>query len=374
MQLSLQNYASLVQTMAAGVQAASRQLIDLTVGSVLRAILEANASIALWMQWLILQVLQTTRASTSIGADLDSWMADFSVKRLPSAASTGLVTFSRFTALAAALVPIGALVRTADGTQTFSVTVDPANAAYSAPQGGYVLAAGIAALQVPVQAQTPGSAGNVQAASVTLLATAMPGIDAVTNPTQFQNGIDAELDDAFRRRFTNYLDSRSRATPLAIGYAISSIQQGLHYAIQENCDTSGSWRPGSFVVTVDDGSGSPPASLLATVASAVESLRPVGTVYAVQPPSVVPVAMSATLTVTSTADKAGVAATVSNAITTFVNGLGIGVALPFTRVAQVAYAADPAVLNVSQLQLNGTSADVNPSATSVLRVTSVTIS
>src|SRR5277367_1212082 len=99
MQLSLQNFTTLVQNMAASVQSSAAQLLDLTVGSTLRAILEANASVALWMQWLILQVLQTTRASTSAGTDLDSWMADFSLTRLPAVAATGVVTFTRFTVM-----------------------------------------------------------------------------------------------------------------------------------------------------------------------------------------------------------------------------------------------------------------------------------
>lgn len=374
MQLSLQNFASLVQTMAAGVQAASRQLLDLTVGSVLRAILEANASIALWMQWLILQVLQTTRAATSSAGDLDSWMADFSVTRLSSAPASGVVTFSRFTALASALVPVGALVRTADGTQTFVVVPSPSNPAYSPPRNGYVLSLGVAALDVPVQAQTAGSAGNVLAASVTLLATAMPGIDAVSNAAPFQNGVDPESDEAFRNRFTNFLDSRSRATPLAIGYAIKSIQQGLQYTILENSDASGLWRPGSFVVTVDDGSGTPSASLLASVASAVESVRPVGVVYTIQPPVIVAVTVSATLAVPSTVQKSSIASNVSNAITAFVDALPIGAALPITRISQVAYAADPAVVNVSQVLINGASADVTPSATGVVKVSLVTVS
>ena len=120
MQLQLQTFTALVQNMAASVQSAASQLLDLTVGSTLRAVLEANASIALWMQWLILQVLQTTRAATSSGADLDSWMADLSLIRLPAATASGHVTFSRFTATASAFVPVGALVRTADGAQTFA--------------------------------------------------------------------------------------------------------------------------------------------------------------------------------------------------------------------------------------------------------------
>ena len=78
--------------MAAAVEASATQLLDLTVGSTLRAVLEANASIGLWMQWLILQVLRTTRAATSNGADLDSWMADLTLTRLPAVAATGTVT------------------------------------------------------------------------------------------------------------------------------------------------------------------------------------------------------------------------------------------------------------------------------------------
>jgi uncharacterized phage protein gp47/JayE len=97
MRLSLRTFSALVQSMAAAVQASATQLLDLTVGSTLRAVLEANASIGLWMQWLILQVLRTTRAATSNGADLDSWMADLTLTRLPAVAATGTVTLSRFT-------------------------------------------------------------------------------------------------------------------------------------------------------------------------------------------------------------------------------------------------------------------------------------
>ncbi len=90
MQLRLLNFPSLVQTMAAAAQAASAQLLDLTIGSILRAVLEANAAIALWLQWLIALVLANSRAATASGADLDSWMADFAVARLPAVAATGV--------------------------------------------------------------------------------------------------------------------------------------------------------------------------------------------------------------------------------------------------------------------------------------------
>ena len=91
--------------------------------------------------------------------------------------------------------------------------------------------------------------------------------------------MDAEFDGAFRARFRNFINSRSRATPLAIAYAISSIQQGLSHTVQENQDPSGETRMGCFVVTVDDGSGTPSTPLLSTVQAAVDAVRPIGSVF-----------------------------------------------------------------------------------------------
>jgi uncharacterized phage protein gp47/JayE len=342
-------------------------LLDLTVGSTLRAVIEANASIALWMQWLILQVLRTTRAATSSGADLDSWMADLSLTRMPSVAATGIVTFSRFSPMLSALIPASALVRTADGIQTFAVSIDTTNPAWAAASNGYVVAGGIASLDAPVTALAAGTAGNVQAGAVSLLASAIPGVDAVTNANAFQNGLDAETDDAFRDRFRNFIASRSRATTVAVGYAISSIQQGLNYTVQENLDSAGQPRMGSFVVTVDDGSGSPSSALLSTVQTAVDAVRPVGSIFSVQPPTVVTVDVSLAITVAAGTAKAQVTGGVGNAIGSYINSLSIGAALPLTRLAQVAYAADGSVINVSQILVNGNTNDVTPGAFGVVK-------
>src|SRR5262245_37515886 len=146
MQLSLRTFDTLVQSMAASIESSSAQLLDLNAGSTLRSVIESNASIGLWMQWLILQVLRTTRAATSNGDDLDSWMADLTLARLPAAAASGTVTFSRHTATAPALIPAGALVRTADGAQTFAVSADTSRPSWSATSNGFVMATGVASL------------------------------------------------------------------------------------------------------------------------------------------------------------------------------------------------------------------------------------
>lgn len=373
MKLPLQDFPTLVRSMAAGVQGASRALVDLSVGSVLRAVLEANASLALWLQWLIVQLLATTRAATSAGADLDSWMADFSMLRLPAAAATGTVSFARFTPGLAASVPVGTEVRTADGATAFTVLADPANPAWNVAAGAYLLAPSAVSITLPVQAVVPGQAGNVQAGGISLLATAIPGIDTVTNTQPLQNGLDAEDDPSLRRRFQSWAASLARATPQAVTAAVGSVRQGLAIAIAEGVDAAGNPRAGHFVVTVDDGSGAPPPALLAAVAGAIEAVRPVGTSCDVQPPVLVPVSVSLAITVAPEASKAAIQGPVAQAVGGYVNALPVGAPLPLTRLATLAYGASPFVTNVSQILLNGAAADVIPPANGVIKPASVAV-
>src|SRR5574340_85330 len=158
--ITTQDFSTIVRTIVTAIQGGARTLVDLTVGSILRAVVEANAAVVLWLQGLILQLLATTRAATSNGSDLDTWVADYGLTRLPAVAATGQVSFSRFTATQQAVVPIGSTVQTGDGSQQYSVTIDTANAAYSAALGGYVLAAGVSSVSVPVAAAKAGAAGN----------------------------------------------------------------------------------------------------------------------------------------------------------------------------------------------------------------------
>jgi uncharacterized phage protein gp47/JayE len=371
--LPLQNFSSLVSGMAAAVQGACQQLLDLTVGSVLRAVLEANASVALWMQWLIMLVLQTTRAATSTETDLDTWVADFGVTRLPGTAANGVVTMSRWTPTLQALIPVGALARTSDGGQAFAVTTDPTNTAWSASQNGYVVPAGVASVAVPVTAEGVGIAGNVQAGTVTLLATAIPGIDTVTNAAAFSGGLDAEADAALRARFSLFIDSRNRATVIAVQNAIISVQQGLAWALTENQDPSGAARPGFFTVTLNDGTGAPPQMLLQEVATAINLVRPVGTSFAVVAPQIVTVDVSLSLQVAVGAPVSVVLANIVSAITSFINGLAIGAGLPASRLVQVAYDADPGVTNVTGLLLNGSASDLTVGPMGLLAPGTITV-
>ncbi len=356
---SLQTYTfqSIVTNIATATQAACKSLLDFKVGSILRALAQAVAAQLLWLQAIILQTLTLTRAATSLGADLDSWCADYGFFRLPASASTGQVAFSRFSASQQAVIPVGATVQTSDGTQTFAVTIDTSNSAYNAALGGYVLPVNTASVNVPVLALVGGSGGNVQAGTISVMTSPIPGVDTVTNAAGFFNGADAELDPSFRARFVLYLASLSKGTKTAIGAAVKGVQQGLNYTITENQDYNGTTDMGFFYVVVDDGTGHASSDLLAAVGVAVEAVRGETIRYGVFAPSLI--TASAAMVITSAAgfNHATVVGNVGTALTNFINGLTLGVSLPYTQLASIAYGV-PGVTNVSGILLNGGTADL----------------
>ena len=154
------------------------------------------------------------------------------------------------------------------------------------------------------------------------------------------------------------INSRSRATLTAVASAIASVQQGLRWLIEENVNANGSTNIGHFIVTVDDGSGSPSAALLTAVQEAIEAVRPVGSTYAVQPPVVIGVTVSLSLEVRAGTSKPTVAAEAIQAIASYVNALPIGPTLAISRVISLVHGADAAVVSVSDVLINGAAVDL----------------
>lgn len=372
MAVTTKTFPELVQGMAAAVQSASAKLIDLSVGSILRALLEAVAAVVLWLQGLVLQLLATSRASTSTGSDLDSWMADYGFARLPAVATPGSVTFSRFTKTLPATVPVGATVQTANGLQRFAVVANTAHALWNGT--GYTIPSGTASGTLPVLATVAGAAGNVAAGQVSQLATAVPGIDTVTNASPFTGGADAEADAAFRARFVLFLASLSKGTAAAIGEALTSVQQGVSYAIVENFAYDGTPRAGFFYVVVDDGSGAPSTAFLNACFAAVDAVRAESVGFAVFAPSLVTANIAAVVTVLAGYDATTVRAAVRTALLAHVTGLGLGETLRLTRLYQVAYDAIEGVGNVTGMTINGAAADLAATPKQIVRAGTVAVS
>jgi uncharacterized phage protein gp47/JayE len=357
MALTTFSFSQITSNFATAAQASAKAALNFTIGSVFLAIAHATSGVVLWLQAIILQLLTLTRASTSIGTDLDSWCADYGFNRLSASASTGQVTFSRFTATMQAVVPIGAGVQTADGTQAFTVILDITNSAYNAGLGGYVLPVNTASVNVPVQAAVAGSGGNVQAATITALTTPVTGVDTVTNAASFINGVDAESDAAFRLRFVAYLSSLSKGIRAAIAYAVSSIQQVVSYTITENTAYNGAYQPGFFYVVCDDGTGFPPTQMLTNVGNAVEAVRGLTITYGIFAPIVETANVTMVLTSATGFAHGDVIAAVALAITNFINALPVGASLPYTQLASIAYDV-AGVANVTGILLNAGTSDL----------------
>lgn len=356
MQLDLLGFTSATQRFATAAQAAAATALDFTLGSVMRALAEANAAVGLWIQWQILQVRSMTRLSTSTGDDIDSFVGDFGLVRLPGAAATGQVVVSRYAATQPALVLPGVLVRTADGTATVAIAADTDNPYWSTAAGaspGYLVPAGVASASLPAIATATGQVGNVGTGTLLLLATAVPGIDTVTNPAPFSGGLDAESDAALQARFRDFIAALSQATVPAITYAARSLQQGLAVQVVEPA-------PGAGYVTlyVDDGTGVPSQDLLSRVAQAVEPVRPIGLRIMVLAPTIVPVSISVIMIYPAGASAQDAEPLITAAVASYIGNLSMGQSLSFAKLTQIVLDAAPDGSDVSSLLLNSATATV----------------
>jgi uncharacterized phage protein gp47/JayE len=368
--LNTKSFSQLVQGFSAGVQARSPDLVDFSVGSILRAVAEADAANALWLQALIVQVLAVTRAQTSSGPDLDTFVGQFGLSRLGATFATGLVTLSRNTVSATApFIPVGSILRTADGSQRFAVYADTSNTAYSAVLGGYTMPANVASVSVPVAAVNGGAQGNVASGAISLIASTFPsgGVDAVVNPAAFTNGVDGESDDGLRTRVMLWFNALSKATVAALTYAILSLQVGLQVAVHEQIDPNGAADLGMVTIFVDDGSGAPPAALVTAAGIAVDAVRAASVRAGVY--GATTLAANYTMTIVTAAGyfHPTVVGQVYAAVNAFINALGLETKLPFSQLAAVAYGV-PGVTNVTGVTLNSGTADLTPAIGKTIKV------
>lgn len=373
MALNTQTFGQTVRNMVAAVQGAATSFLDFTVGSVALAILEAYAAVVMWLQGLIVYTLSVTRAATSQGTDLDSWMADYGLTRLPAVAATGSVTFGRITTTNAATIPVGSLVETADGSQQFAVIADTTQIAYSATQNAYLIPAGIASISATVQnvldgTPTEGADGNVVAGAINTLSSAIPYVDTVTNATAFSNGVNAETDAAFRIRFQAYLQGLREGIPAAVEAAIADLQQGIQYDLVENQTLAGVDQPGYFYVVINPYS----SSLQAQVSAAIDAVRPTCSTFGVFQATQLVADVAASISALPGFTLASVQTAVQDAITAFIGTLGLGMPLYYTQLYAIAYGV-AGVQEVTNLTVNNGTADLAPTSQQIVVAGTVAI-
>jgi uncharacterized phage protein gp47/JayE len=146
-------------------------------------------------------------------------------------------------------------------------------------------------------------------------------------------------------------------------------------SLLENVAANGSPSPGHFVVVIDDGTGFPPASLLSSVASAVDGTRPIGTTVSVIAPSVLQVSVSLTALVPQqSAPSSTVASAIQQAILAYLDNLPIGGSAAMSRIVQAAYSVSFVIDNVINVTLNGGTQDITVGSMGVIKAGSITVS
>jgi baseplate J-like protein len=370
--LATQNSTTIDSNWAAAVQGACATLLDFTVGSILRAIGQAQKGVTLWLQGLVLQLLAATRLGTSSGADVDSFVADFGLTRLPAIAASGAVTFSRFTPTNQAVVPVGAVIQTVDGTQAFTVVANPANGAFSVALNGYVIAPTVTSVTASVQAVNPGSQGNISAATLTVLQTGISGVDTATNASAFTTGIDAEADLALKARFLAFFASLSNGTEAAIQRAVSGVNQNLQLTIVEQPLSSP-----NVAIYVDDGSGSIGSTLLTAATNAANAVRAAGISYGVFAATKVTANVNMTITTAAGFVHATVVGQVALALAAYINRLGMSLTGPnplsYMMLGTVAFGI-AGVTDVTNVTLNSGTADLTGSPGQTIKAGTIAVS
>lgn len=364
MELDTKTREEIVKEQATVTQASATvrigKILNFAVGTVLLAIEEAVAGVVLWLQGLITKVLSATRLSSSVGDDVDSFIADFDMTRLDPVAATGNVVFSRSITTFEAKIPVGAIVQTALTSIQFKVVADTANPDFDIAKQQYIIPIGRISCVAKVEAVIKGINGNVATNTITVFFKPISYVDFVTNPNPFVNGEDKETDAHAKTRFVSYINSLSKATKLAISAAIEAVQDGIEYVVVENIDyDSGVEHLGYFFVVIDDGTGSPPPELIATVTNAVDRVRGLTTMFVVKPAiqKLVNVVVSVYIN-KDLYNETEVKSAVEVAIEAYIDSLMIGNTLHYTKIIDIAYDAHVAIQNVTGLTLNGGTADV----------------
>lgn len=175
--------------------ALSEPELDTTVGTPVRKIIDAVGEVIAeaYVDKYLFDYQYDIDAKA--GADLDEFVRLFGMSRFPAKRATGIVTFERNTpATTDILIPTGVQVTTTGATPVVAQTTSPA-----------LIVIGQSSVDVPVQATTAGTPGNVVANSLRYRTVPLAGITSFTNPGPLTGGADAESDAALRQRFTQTL-------------------------------------------------------------------------------------------------------------------------------------------------------------------------
>ncbi|WJQ07663.1 baseplate J/gp47 family protein [Geobacillus stearothermophilus] len=126
-------------------------------------------------------------------------------------------------------------------------------------------------VSVPVEAEIAGSSGNVPAGAIAVLVDEIDGVESVTNPQAFENGIDEESDESLLARYFERVSMPSSSGNDADYIRWAKEVPGIGYVrVFRRWNGPGTVR----VVVITDQKKSPSPQMIAKVKENIEAKRP----------------------------------------------------------------------------------------------------
>ncbi len=212
------------------------------------------------------------------GKQLEYHAAERGLSRKPAAAASGVLTFSRKTALWYDVkIPAGTLCATSgDGAVQYETTADA------------VLQLGKTSVDVPAQAQTAGNGGNTEAGTVCVMLTVPSEIESVTNAQAFTGGSDAESDEDLRARLLACWQEPANSANAAWYRKTAESCEGVHSAQVVPCADGA----GTVTVSLGGEGKAAPDTAVQTLQAIFNEKRELGTAVTVKAAQTIPVDVS----------------------------------------------------------------------------------
>jgi uncharacterized phage protein gp47/JayE len=356
MGFTVRTFNQILSDMILWITSHASQITDMNPGSIIRSFCEATGNA---IEEVYVAIYLGFRRELEF---LKERVFDF--QRKTGTKASGHVTFSRVGLAGVATIPSGTIAKTGSGLRFFTTQV------------GTIADGFTSSSPVPVTAENVGKTYNVVIGSVTIIESDLTGVDSVTNAIAMAGGVDAESDYAYHARFQEYMEGLGKANIAGLIVGALSVDQIISASVVEH------FPPLSNVnvhLYVDDGStGGVSAGKLAEVqavidgdgTSANQGYRAAGVNVVVVAPGQIIQDVTLTISVISTGVALNqLAIDVKAAITDYINGLGVGEDIIFTKLI----AAIMSVFGVADVVISVPTANVTISPSQVGRVGTIAL-
>lgn len=304
-------------------------------------------------QWIYGQIVP----QTATGQILDYHAETRGIFRKSATKSSGVLRFSRATAdTVDRIIPQGTECSTLPDRDGNTILVETTAEA--------TLMAGSTFLDVQAQALEAGENGNTAAGTVTIMTVPPVGIESVVNLSAFIGGTEQETDDSLRERYIyacrNPQNGGTKSDYEQWALSISGITSALCLPLNRGNGT---------VDVVISANGIPTAEKIAEVQEYIDSRRPIGADAVVISPTLYIIDVTATIAPDDGYLFSDLQPVVTEAITAYINGLGLGGKFTLSGLGNAIYDVD----GVFDYTITSPANNINIGATSIPTVGTITL-